>query len=183
MKIKRHINENEVDLLFDVSDIEDAISDIRSLTNSFEDVHVALRRELKDQYKEKYPDYDKQIEDIAKWVKEAKKAIKEKKQASFVSHRDPVAQAKTRLKTEEKHLRAKIECEITTFNEENSFFISDIERNLLSIDELSKDYTNLFIQIEEMGEDFLKEFGTPEKSLFNTYLENPFLKMELDKDS
>ena len=120
MKIKRHINENEVDLLFDVSDIEDAISDIRSLTNSFEDVHVALRRELKDQYKEKYPDYDKQIEDIAKWVKEAKKAIKEKKQASFVSHRDPVAQAKTRLKTEEKHLRAKIECEITTFNEENS---------------------------------------------------------------
>merc|ERR1711973_922180 len=32
------------------------------------------------------------------------------------------------------------------------------------------------------AEDFLREFGTPEKSLFNTYLENPFLKMELDKD-
>ena len=104
VKIKRYLIENDIDLLFDVRDIEDAISEIRSLANSFEDVHVALRRELNDQYAVRFADYDQQINNITDWIKKAKLAIKEKKQASFAAHRDPVAQAKTRLDTEEKHL-------------------------------------------------------------------------------
>ena len=125
LKIKRYFNENDIDLLFDISDIEDAISDIRSLANCFEDVHVALRRELNDQYAVRFVDYDQQINAITDWIKKAKLAIKEKKQASFAAHRDLVAQAKTWLVTKEKHLYAKINREILTFEDEDSFFISE----------------------------------------------------------
>ena len=43
LKIKRYLNENDIDLFFDISDIEDAISDIRSLANCFEET-VSARR-------------------------------------------------------------------------------------------------------------------------------------------
>ena len=159
LKIKRYIAENDVDLLFDISDLEDAIRGMDDLVNSFEDVHVALGSQLKDQYAAKFPDFDKQISAVTEWIKKAKLAIKDKKKANFVPKIDPVAQLKTRLKTEEKFLFAKIDEEITMYNDENSSFISDIERNISSIEELSKNYTSLFIQIEELGPDFLLTFG------------------------
>ena len=161
VKIKRYLIENDIDLLFDVSDIEDAISEIRSLANSFEDVHVALRRELNDQYAVRFADYDQQINNITDWIKKAKLAIKEKKQASFAAHRDPVAQAKTRLVTEEKHLYAKIDREISTFEDEDSFFISDIERTSFLLKSCPdviqicssklKSWVSIFLRILEIG--------------------------------
>ena len=137
-KIKRYIAENDIDLLFDISDLEEAISGIDQLVSSFEDVHVTLRRQLKDQYVVSCPNFDDQISDVTEWIKKAKLAIKEKKQATFAAKGDPVAQCKSRLTTEEKFLFAKIDEEITTFIDEDSFFISDIEKNISSIEDLSK---------------------------------------------
>ena len=160
LKIKRYISENDVDPLFDISDLENAIRGMDDLVSSFEDVHVTLGRQLKeDQYADKFPDFDKQISAVTEWIKRAKLAIRDKKKAIFVAKVDPVAQLKTRLTTEEKFLFAKINEEIAMFEEENSSFIDDIERNISSIEELSKSYSSLFIQIEELGPDFLETFG------------------------
>ena len=159
LKIKRFIDENDIDLLFDISDIEDAISGINALVSSFEDVHVVLKRQLEAQYAVTYPDFDDQISKVTTWIKKAKLAIKGKKQATFAAKKDPLEQAKARLTAEEKILHAKIDADITTFNDENSFFVTDIEENISSIKELSQSYSNLFIQISEVGEDFLTTFS------------------------
>ena len=59
LKIKRCMAENDVDDLYDITEIEDDIKEVRSLMDSYEDVHVTLRRELADQYVVQFPDYDR----------------------------------------------------------------------------------------------------------------------------
>ena len=159
-KIYRHIRENDMDLLFDVSDLEEAISGMRSLVNSFEDVHVSLRRELgSDQYDESYPDYDKQITNITDWIRNAKIAIKEKKTAAANAGDCQIQQARIKLVTEEKYLREKIVQDLRTFREENSQFVSDLTDNIGAVAELQKQYTNLFLRIDEFGGGLDKLFG------------------------
>ena len=49
-KFSRLIVEDEFDLLFDVEDIEVAITECRKLLESYEDIHLELQRELEDEY-------------------------------------------------------------------------------------------------------------------------------------
>ena len=159
-KIDRHIRENDIDLLFDVSDLEEAISGMRSLVNSFEDVHVSLSRELgSDQYVESYPDYDKHITVITDWIREAKIAIKQKKSAAADASASQAQQARIKLVTEEKYLREKIVQDLRTYREEDSQFVSDLTDNIAAVGELQNHYTRLFLKIEELGGGFEKMFG------------------------
>ena len=158
-KIDRCMSENDVDDLFDISDIEEVISQIRRLVDSFEDVHVVLRRELADQYSVQFPDYDQQMSDMLGWIKNAKKVIRDRKEAAAKQVPDRVAQARLRLSAREKLLREKIDNDIETFELEDSFFILDIEKNIDVIRSYSNEYSSLFITIEEMGEEFLNLFS------------------------
>ena len=159
-KIDRHIKENDIDLLFDVDDVAEAISDIHSLVNSFEDVHVSLQRELGDeQYTESYTDYDKQITTVTDWTTKAKMAIKEKKAAKANFHQVTMQQDQNKLFAEEKFLRDKIIRDLQTYRDENSFFVSDLTTNVSAVEDLQGQYTDLFFRIEGMGENFAKLFG------------------------
>ena len=159
LKIKRCMAENDVDDLYDITEIEDAIKEVRSLMDSYEDVHDTIRREHADQYVVQFPDYDKQMSDMIGWIKNAKKAIKGKKEVAASKIPDQVAQTRLRLTAQEKLLREKINDEIETFYLEDSFFIQDVEKNIDTIDKYSVEYSALFLSIEEMGEDFLNLFG------------------------
>ena len=158
-KIERCMSENDVDDLFDISDIQEAINELRSLMDKYEDVHVGLKRELADQYSVQFPDYDSKMAEMTGWIKNAKKAIKEKKEAAAKQIPDQVGKTRLRLVAEEKLLREKINDEIETFELEDSFFIMDIEKNVDTIDRYSREYSNLFVKIEEMGEEFVNIFS------------------------
>ena len=49
LKFSRLIVEYEFDLLFDVKDIEVAITECRKLLESYADIHLELQRELEDE--------------------------------------------------------------------------------------------------------------------------------------
>ena len=48
------MKQNDIDILFDVVEIEEAVEEICSLIEKFEDVHVALRISLGDDYATTY---------------------------------------------------------------------------------------------------------------------------------
>ena len=55
LQIDRLIGEYDFDLLFDVGDIEVGIAEFKKLIDTYEEVHVELRRELQN-YENSYPD-------------------------------------------------------------------------------------------------------------------------------
>ena len=49
-KIDRFMVENELKVLFDVSDVKEAIEELKILIDSYDDLHVRLKRELGDEH-------------------------------------------------------------------------------------------------------------------------------------
>ena len=45
------------------------------------------------------------------------------------------------------------------FEAEDSHFIDILDENILVLGNLSKEYSDLFVQIEQIGEEFAMEFG------------------------
>ena len=67
---------------------------------------------------------------------------------------------KDRMRTAHKHLERRIELTLAGIEQENSIFVEDMERNICLVRELMKEYSELFIKIEDVfGEDFHKEFS------------------------
>ena len=84
-KLARFFNEYDISLLFDVSDVENGIAELKALTDEYEDVHSQLSRISRDAgdevYKETYSEqYDEQMKAILDWIRSAKISIKEKKE-------------------------------------------------------------------------------------------------------
>ena len=81
-KLTRFMNEYELSLLYDVVDVEEGIKEARQLAESFEEIHVMLKRELGDEdYNENYSGYDAQISKITDWIRVTKLEIKKKKES------------------------------------------------------------------------------------------------------
>ena len=78
-KFSRLIEEYELDLLFDISEIEAGISEIREAVDKYEDIQVELKRELGERYNETYPNISEKLKPMNEWVKKAKKEIKNRK--------------------------------------------------------------------------------------------------------
>ena len=78
-KINRFMKEYGLELLFDIDDIDEGIKELRMLIEKYESVHVALKRELKNEYAETYKDYDKNILMMIEWLKYAKMEIRKRK--------------------------------------------------------------------------------------------------------
>ena len=159
-KIKRFMADNDFDLFFDDTEIDEAIKEFSRLVDSFEDVHVELKRELGEQYAMTYGYYDDELKGMTGWVKVARRESKDKKvsKASKESE-DDMKRQQDKLRTEEKYLRDRIARELETYEHENSSFVEDIEKNVISIQELENQLMKLFGQIHSLGEDFSLTFG------------------------
>ena len=58
-KLSRFHVEYELSLLYEVDDVEAGIRELKYLVESYEDVHLKLKREIGDEvYEETYTDYD-----------------------------------------------------------------------------------------------------------------------------
>ena len=54
-KIKRYLDEyQDLSLMFDIEEVEKAISEFKEAINAFDEIHVELERELDDEYSEVY---------------------------------------------------------------------------------------------------------------------------------
>ena len=177
-KIEQFKRENDPDLLYDVTEIEDAVSEFRRMIDSYIDVHVALREQLEN-YTEVYPDYDMNLDGMTEWVKKCRIIIKDMKKeaeakassAEFEARKnfeeERIIQLKLDLTADEKVFREKIRRNILTYYEEDSFFVEDIEKNVFSIQEQLERYSQVVVQIERLGQPYVSTFDGKIDGLFD----------------
>ena len=151
-KIKRFMTEYELSLLFELDDIETAIVELRVLLEGYQEVHMKLVRELKESYSEAYQNFDRRIAEMTDWLRNAKLEIRQKKE-------DEKNKVRDRLRAEEKYYRNRIIQEFDIMSEVDSVFLEDLDENISHAQKLLHGYTEIFVKIEELGEEFRSEFG------------------------
>ena len=113
LKFDRFLKEYEFDLLFDVEDIEAAIIEVKTLIDTFEDIHVELKRELDDKYEEAYPKFSEKLKPMIDWVKNAKIEKKRKKVEKLREEREKEEiEERVRKDKEEKEEKFRIKKEV-----------------------------------------------------------------------
>ena len=166
-KIDRFMKENELSLLFDENDIERSIQQLDQLIDSYESIHVTLKRDLGD---DEYAttlgkEYEDKIAFMTDWIRDAKLTIKRKKEKKISQldneKNELTMKGRNKLRAEEKYYcdRIKYELENMYLKGSHPGFIEDIEKNVNRAYELIQGYTEIFIRIEEEGKEFLEEFS------------------------
>ena len=106
------MKEYGLELLFNIDDMDEGIKELQPLTENYESVHVALKREIENEYAETYKDYDKNILMMIEGLKNAKMEIRKRKADKARKENEEkderIGQQKDRLKAEEKHFRERI---------------------------------------------------------------------------
>ena len=173
-KISTFMTENDLRLLFEIEAIEKAITELRSLMEAYKEVHFKLESELGDEYSTSYEGFDMQITEIKDWFRQAKLEIKRKKDEEHVEL------VEVKLSAEEKYFRCRITQELDNMSEEESVFLEDLDRNISVSQNLLREYTEIFVKIEEVGNDFRKQFSNAyeEQCLkLNTFIKKNSKKM------
>ena len=181
-KFSRFYEEYELDLLFEVADIEEGIVELKDLAEKYEDVHIKLEKKLgSEEYQETYTEYAKYINGVTAWIKEArieiklKKSQKVKKDDEIRSEQTSIEVEKVRaeekyrseqtskemekVRAEEKYFYKRITNELVEMNDDESTFVENHEKNLIAAQNLIHGYTKIFVEIESLGVEFLNEFG------------------------
>ena len=80
LRIDRYVEEYELELLFDIDEIEEGIKTFKELLEDYEALHVELERELgEEDYPTRYPNYETMRKKAIDWIKDAKSEVKRKK--------------------------------------------------------------------------------------------------------
>ena len=86
-----------------------------------------------------------------------------------------------KLSAEEKYFRCRITQELDNMSEEESVFLEDLDRNISVSQNLLREYTEIFVKIEEMGNDFRKQFSNAYEDQclkLNTFIKKTRKKMQ-----
>ena len=78
LKTDRFRDEYELEVLFDIDYIESSIKESKKLLESYEEIHLELKRELNDEYEETYRNFEIKSKIMTDWIKKAKLEIKNK---------------------------------------------------------------------------------------------------------
>ena len=152
-KIDRFLEESDLNLFYDIEEIQIAIEKSRSILQEYEDVHVELKNELgTEDYIEKYTEYTKIRTSMMTWIKNAKLEI-------GIRRKNFSEQKFVGLRAEEQFLRKIINMELQNFENEIPILLEGHERQLAVAEQLISEYTNLFHKIEMEGPTFSQEFG------------------------
>lgn len=136
-KINRFMTENELDLLFDAKDIKEAIDELKNLLDSYDELHIGLKRELGEElYNENYKNFDTVMKSMTDYILNAKKLIIDKK--SSVSEMESKIQldretheltmTKNGLVAEEEFCRNRISKEIGHMKDQKSEFVEELDQ-------------------------------------------------------
>ena len=80
LRIDRYVEEYELDLLFDIEEIEEGVRNFKELLEDYEALHIELERELgEEEYLTRYPNYEMMRKKVIDWIKNAKAEVKRKK--------------------------------------------------------------------------------------------------------
>ena len=157
LKIERFLDEYVFEILFEVEEIEKGIVVLRKLVESYEGLHVELKRGLGGAYDASYENYDVKVKLMMDWIKCAKKQIRVLKEAEIEKE---ISRSKEKLKMEEKQFRKRIDQEMSNMIDEGSTFTNQIERNINRMAELISGYADLFLRLEDVfSDEYEKEFG------------------------
>ena len=166
---KRFLEEYDLNLLYEVSDIDDGINELKTIVESYENIHISLKLELKEDYVATYPDYEQNVKVMTDWIKNARKEIRKKKKEIHEKLENEKAEEterlankfKDKLRSEEKYFRGRIIQEVLNMYNESSLFVDQLEENVRLAQELKNGYLEIFVKIEELGDvEFPKEFGS-----------------------
>ena len=143
-KIDRFFEENVLVELFDVDEIQSSERLLRELSDSYEDVNIALRRELGGDYDAQYPDYNTIMQKIDTWLKDSRTETRNRKQSVIQS-------GLAKLRIEEEFFRSRIARDLASLDAEQAEFVEDFERHTFAAKELMQAYSSIFLRVKEQG--------------------------------
>ena len=162
-KLRRCLEEyDDLSLMFDVEEVETAISEFKEAIEAFDEIHIELERELEDEYSETYKDFSV-LQSAKSWIHAARVDIKRRKVEKLkVEHEEAeksrilsqqekeqsVRKEIDRLKTAEKHMTVRLDADLAQMRHVNSEFVDDLQQNIGTIRGFIEEYSNLFVQIE-----------------------------------
>ena len=175
-KSKRLLDEYDLESLFDVSEYEAAIFEFKELIEKFEDTHVQLKRGLGEKdYLEAYPKFFERLKPMTDWVVNAKRDLRKRRREIEQGKRDQeekesmqrekevasqVSIERDKLRNRVKHLSRRIDSDLKSIESDDSHFIDDLNRNIENVKQLTKEFTDLFADVETIfGDDFETEFS------------------------
>ena len=186
MELTRFLNDYSLDLLYGIDEITAAIALAQRLCDSYERVHISLKRGLgADEYGKQYAHFGERISEVRMWTRGARAEVKKLKEQQDQDLRrdkeskeqEQAEREKSKVRKEEFYLREKIISEIQNMMAEGSTFSENIDANVVAMRELRDKYVDVCKRIDEFGEEFAKEFQ-------NYYLEtstkvNEFLQNQM----
>ncbi len=175
-KSKRLLDEYDLESLFDVSEYEAAIFEFKELIEKFEDTHVQLKRGLGEKdYLESYPKFFERLKPMTDWVVNAKRDLRKRRREIEQGKRDQeekesmqrerevasqVSIERDKFRNRVKHLSRRIDSDLKSIESDDSHFIDDLNRNIENVKQLTKEFTDLFADVETIfGDDFETEFS------------------------
>ena len=182
-KIRRCLDEyDDLSLMFDIEDVEKAITEFKEAIEAFDEIHIELERELENEYSETYKDFS--VLQLAKtWIHAARIDIKSRKIEKLRTEHEEAENSKLlsqqekdqfamkeidRLKTAEKHMRVRLDADLAQMRQVNSEFVDDLQQNIGTIRGFIEEYSNLFVQIENT---FPPSEFTPYSHLYEKHMQ------------
>ena len=162
-KIRRRLDEyQQLSLLYDIEDLEKAISEFKDAIDSFDEIHIELERELDVEYSETYKDFSV-LQEAKSWIHAARVEIKNRKvskleiehaeaeNSKLISQQEKEQSVRLevdRLKTAEKYMRVRLDADLAQMRQVDSGFVDDLQQNIGTIRGFIEEYSSLFVQIE-----------------------------------
>ena len=137
-KLRRCLDEyQQLSLLYDIEDLEKAISEFKDAIDSFDEIHIELERELDVEYSETYKDFSV-LQEAKSWIHAARVEIKNRKvlkleiehaeteNSKLLSHQEREQSVRLevdRLKTAEKYMRVRLDADLAQMRQVDSGII------------------------------------------------------------
>ena len=135
LKLIRTLDEYDLELLDEVEEIENGLSEIKRIIEDYEEVIVKSKAELGEDYDD--TNSKEQVKHASAWIKNAKSELRKKRvlelQKDEERKEEIYQQEKNKLLNEEKHLRLRIDQEIENIGLVKNNFVEDLENNIKTI--------------------------------------------------
>ena len=178
-RLRRLLEEHELEYLFSASDVEAAISEMKESIERFEDIHIQLKRGLgEEEYIKLYPDFFARLKPKTDWIIQAKRVLHERKtaeraekmasEAREFSHRELEKTSQREAEREEGKIKLRnaflrqvrrVEDDVMSIDLSDSRFVDDIQRDILHSRQLLKELNDIDYELETaFGNDYQHEF-------------------------
>ena len=177
-KFVRLLEEYDLTVLYDISEVEEALQEVRDSVENFETTHVQLQRGLGIKYAELYPNAMDRLKPMTDWIVSARKDLRirkvqkdqrderlrlelEERESKLMGgmKAEELLRAKQKLRHMVKHLVTRIDSDLESIKNEGSLFPDDLQRNISNVRGLIKEHSDVFVEVKTVfGDDYSAEF-------------------------